>query len=77
VDVSGDQRCLIDSARELLTTGRLSPTAFERLVALLSFQGVVDFVTTVGYYSLVSFNLNAFDVGIPSGATRTWPDENR
>jgi hypothetical protein len=32
----------------------------------------VELVSLVGYYALVSFTLNAFEIGLPPGATPTF-----
>ena len=34
--------------------------------------GLVDLVTTVGYYTLVALNLNAFEVEVPAGEAPVW-----
>ena len=52
-------------ARELVTTGAVSDERYDRAVALLGSAAVVDLVLLVGYYTTVSFTLNAFDVGLP------------
>jgi hypothetical protein len=42
---------------------------------------MVELVTLCGYYTLVSFLLNAFDVPLPPGAVAQWahtgPPQNR
>ena len=47
---------------------------YETAHALLGDRGIVELVTLCGYYSLVSFTLNAFDVPLPPGETLTWPN---
>jgi hypothetical protein len=34
----------------------------------------VELVTLCGYYTLVSFSLNAFAVPLPPGEDATWPE---
>ncbi len=43
---------------------------------LLGDKGMVELVTLCGYYTLVSFVLNAFEVPIPPGAVPTWGDSH-
>ena len=62
----------VRSCRELLSTGTLGETTYRELAEELSARAVVDLVTTVGYYTLVSFNLNAFEVELPDGAEPVW-----
>jgi len=33
---------------------------------------MVELVSLCGYYTLISFTLNAFEVPLPSGATEKW-----
>jgi 4-carboxymuconolactone decarboxylase len=69
---AGDERTIYVAARELTETGRLSPDAYRAVHELLGDSGAVEFVALCGYYSLVSFLLNAFDVPLPPGATPQW-----
>jgi 4-carboxymuconolactone decarboxylase len=71
---AADERTMYAAARELTETGRLSPAAYRDVHALLGDSGAVEFVALCGYYSLVSFLLNAFDVPLPPGATPQWDD---
>jgi 4-carboxymuconolactone decarboxylase len=59
--------------RRLLDERRVPDDLYRRAVALLGEQGVVEMVCLAGYYSLVSFTLNAFQVPLPAGETPLWP----
>ena len=67
-----DERTVYGAARQLTETGRLSQDAYEAVHQILGDAGAVEFVSLCGYYSLVSFLLNAFDVPLPPGATPRW-----
>lgn len=54
--------------RELLETGQVGDDTYEAAVEALGYQGVTELVALVGYYSLVSFTLNAFRVPVPSAS---------
>ena len=41
----------------------------DRPFAIFGPQGMVELVTTVGYYSLISLLLNGFEVDLPSSMT--------
>lgn len=69
---AGDERTIYLAARELTGTGRLSPDIYRDVHGLLGDSGAVEFVALCGYYSLVSFLLNAFDVPLPPGAAPQW-----
>jgi 4-carboxymuconolactone decarboxylase len=62
-----DERAVYDVARQLATTGRLDAAAYAAADDLLGDEGMVELVSLCGYYALVSFSLNAFDVGLPPG----------
>ena len=61
-------------ARELLETRRVSEPTYRRAVGELGLQAVVELVGILGYYSLVSLTLNAFEVPVPAGAPQPFAD---
>jgi 4-carboxymuconolactone decarboxylase len=67
-----DERVVYEVARQLTQTGRLSPDAYNAAQRLLGDTGVVELVSLCGYYTLISFLLNAFAVPLPPGATPQW-----
>lgn len=62
-----DEQVIYDFATELVRTRRVSPATFERAKKELSETGVIDLVGIIGYYSLVSVTLNAFELPVPEG----------
>lgn len=73
--VFGDEkeRIVHRVASELVRTGRLSEETHVAARSQLDDVQLVELVTLCGYYTLVSFTLNAFDVSLPAGADREWP----
>jgi 4-carboxymuconolactone decarboxylase len=69
-----DQRVVYTVARQLTADGQLDRDAFTAAQRLLGDAGVVELVSMCGYYTLVSFLLNAFTVPLPPGAAATWHD---
>ncbi len=55
-------------ARELHATRALSAATYAKAEAALGAAGLVDLVGILGYYTLVSMTLNAFDVPTPDGS---------
>ena len=55
------------SPAALLGTGRVDQALYDAARAHLGDGGLVELVTLAGYYTLVSFTLNAFDVPLPEG----------
>jgi 4-carboxymuconolactone decarboxylase len=70
-----DERVVYTVARQLAAGGQLGQDAFASAQRLLGEAGVVELVALCGYYSLVSFLLNAFTVPLPPGAAATWGDQ--
>jgi 4-carboxymuconolactone decarboxylase len=68
-----DERVVYAVASELTRTGQLAQDSYEAASELLGNQGLVELVALCGYYTLVSFVLNAFDVPLPPGAEPQWP----
>ena len=62
-----DEQAIYDFAIELITKRRVSNATFERAQKELGETGVIDLVGIVGYYSLVSVTLNAFELPLPDG----------
>jgi 4-carboxymuconolactone decarboxylase len=70
-----DERIVYAVARELTQCGQLSQGSYDRAHELLGDAGMVELVSLCGYYTLISYLLNAFDVPIPPGAEPMWPAE--
>jgi 4-carboxymuconolactone decarboxylase len=69
-----DEAAVHAFARELIETRRVSDQTFQRAVDALGLEGVVELVGILGYYSLVSLTLNAFEVPVPPGAVEPFAD---
>jgi len=68
-----DERVVHEVARQLVDDGHVDQTTYDAARELLGDRGIVELVTLCGYYTLVSFTLNAFDVALPPGEETTWP----
>ena len=63
----GDDAAAHAVASELLRTHRISDAAHADAVARFGSQGVVELVTTVGYYALNALLLNGFEIPLAPG----------
>ena len=63
-----------DLCHELLETRRLKDATFNSAVKALGQQAVIEVIATIGYYSMVSLTLNAFQVPLPAGVKSPFPD---
>ena len=60
---------IIDAVRSLYRQHKLSDDLYARADALLGRKALVEMIVLAGYYGLVGFVLNAFEVDLPMGAT--------
>lgn len=67
-----DERVVYAAVRELVSTGRLAQPTYDAAQRLLGDEAMVELVALCGYYTLVSYLLNAFDVPLPPGVTAQW-----
>lgn len=67
-----DEEIVHAVASQLLSTGRVEQAGYDRAVELLGHQGMVELVCLCGYYCLISFILNAFEVSLPPGVKGRW-----
>jgi 4-carboxymuconolactone decarboxylase len=67
-----DERAVYQVARQLTERGQLDPGTYADAQRLLGDAGLVELVSLCGYYTLVSFLLNAFTVPLPPGAAPAW-----
>lgn len=64
-----EEAVIVRYVRELAGPGhRVSDATFEATRSLLGDQGVVDLTGLLGYYAIVGYTLNAFEVAPPEGS---------
>jgi 4-carboxymuconolactone decarboxylase len=68
----GDERTVYLTARQLTDDGRLDASAYDAARRLLGDAGLVELVSLCGYYTLISYLLNAFEVPMPPDGTPIW-----
>jgi 4-carboxymuconolactone decarboxylase len=69
---AADERVVHVVASQLARTGRVDTDAYRAARELLGDKGMVELVTLCGAYTMISFQLNAFDVPLPPGAVPRW-----
>jgi 4-carboxymuconolactone decarboxylase len=69
-----DERAVYMVARELGQSGRLDEETFGAAQRILGDAGMVELVSLCGYYTLISFVLNAFAVPLPPDAAPMWAE---
>ncbi|HTT00415.1 MAG TPA: hypothetical protein VMI33_27760 [Streptosporangiaceae bacterium] len=63
-----DERAVYEVARQVTTAGTVDGDAYATARLLLGDEGMVELVALCGYYTTISYLLNAFDVPLPPGA---------
>ena len=66
-DAQADVLCVHRFVSELLETRRVSDETYTQTRALIGEQGLVELVSLVGYYAIISGLLNGFEVAVPEG----------
>ena len=72
-----DERVVYTAARQLSEAGRLDQETYDAAHRFLGDAGMVELVSLCGYYTLISFLLNAFTVPLPPGAEPVWDGQDR
>lgn len=73
--LSGDEAVAHAFADELLRGHHPDQTTFDRALTTFGEKGLIELVTLIGYYCLVSHTLNAFDVDLVDGMADPFPDD--
>jgi 4-carboxymuconolactone decarboxylase len=69
-----DERAVYMVARQLGQSGHLDPETYDAAHRVVGDTGMVELVSLCGYYTLISFLLNAFAVPLPPDAAPMWAE---
>ena len=69
-----DERIVHAVASQLASGSRIDPKSYAEAQELLGPRGIVELVEVCGFYTLVSYVLNAFEVALPPGTEPVWVD---
>ena len=73
-EFTGPEAIAHQVAAELLESHGMSDETYAAAVAEFGTEGVIELVTTVGYYCLISLTLNAFEIPLPPDWEDPFPD---
>ena len=62
-----DERLVYDTITELNEARTLSQPAYDRALAVLGLDLLIELITAAGFYTMVAMTLNAFDAPVPGG----------
>ena len=66
--VRADERMAYELATELVETKRLSQPSYDRALAALGLDQLIELISAAGFYTMVAMTLDAFDVDTPNGS---------
>ena len=69
--LSPQESAVLDYGREFFRTRRVSQGTFDAALGHFGARGLVELTTLMGYYAVLAFNINAFEVGLPEERTET------
>ena len=64
-----DERVAYETATEIMAASALSQAGYDKALAQFGEQGIVELISTIGYYAMVGIFLKSFDVRPPDGST--------
>ena len=64
-----DEAAVIAYGMELFQSRRVRQETFQAVLNLLGAQGLVELTTLLGFYTMLAFNANAVDLGLPHQTT--------
>jgi 4-carboxymuconolactone decarboxylase len=62
-----DERLVYDLVTEMNETRTLSQPTYDRAIAALGLDHVIELITSIGFYTMVAIMLNGFDAPVPGG----------
>ena len=65
-ELPADEDAVVKYATELFTNHKVSQATFETALVQFGAQRLTELTTMMGYYTLLAFNANAFEIDLPS-----------
>lgn len=69
IGLSPDEIVVVDYGRELFRTRRVGQAVFDAALTRFGPRGLTELTSLMGYYAMLAFNINAFEVGLPEELT--------
>jgi 4-carboxymuconolactone decarboxylase len=69
-----DEETVYNLCMEMYETRRIGDKTYAQALQLLGLPALVELIATIGYYSMVSMTLNAFQIPLPAGEASPFPD---
>ena len=63
--LSSDEAAVIDYGMQLFRNRRVSQETFQAVLDMPGVQATIELTTLIGFYTMLAFNANAVDLGLP------------
>ena len=67
--LDSDEAAVVHYGREFFRAHRVSQATFDAALAQFGVRGLTELTNLMGYYALLAFNINAFEVELPAERT--------
>ena len=67
--MAGDEAAVVNYGREFFRTHKVSDAAFQAAQQQFGVHGLTNLTNLMGYYAMLAFNANAFQIDLPSERT--------
>ena len=73
IRISPQESAVVDYGREYFRTRRVSKATFDAALSHLGVRGLAELTSLMGYYAMLAFNINAFEMLPPAGEEAPLP----
>jgi 4-carboxymuconolactone decarboxylase len=70
-EMPADEAAVVNYGMEFFKTHKVSPATFQAALDQFGASGLTELTTLMGYYALLAFNANAFEIDLPEARTET------
>ena len=67
--LAADEAAVVNYGREFFRTHKVSDAAFKAALQQFGVHGLTNLTNLMGYYALLAFNANAFQIDLPAERT--------
>ena len=67
--LTSDEAAVVNYGREFFRTHHVSQASFDAAMEQFGVRGLTELTSLMGYYALLAFNINAFEVELPADRT--------
>ena len=73
IRISAQESAVVQYGEEYFRTRRVSQATFDAAIAQFGVRGLAELTSLMGYYALLAFNINAYEMLPPAGEETPLP----